>query len=139
MTTLTNTRYVEIAKALQVVYPSVFSEVMNMCIPMLEDVKLIPRIYAAIRQNYPDIDRTDESILFTACVYKAYAPATFIGKGVARVRAGVREAMCEVMEWPDKPIVNYYAEISKAYIKTPTVSQRVSSVHIAFEKFRKIN
>lgn len=115
--------------------PEAFKAAEKLCAPMLKDIKFIPMIYSSIRETFPEMDKTDESILLTACVYSAYAPATLIAQGIQRAPNGIRAAMCELMEWKDEPTVNYYQDKGRAYVKNPKFRERMALVMGEFEQF----
>jgi hypothetical protein len=124
-----------IAKVLQRQSPEQYREAVRMCAPMLASPSIIPAIHNAIKQAHPDMDRTDESIMFAACVYTAYSPASLLAPGIERAPNGIRKVMCEVMQWNDAPVVNYYTSIASAYLKNPKFKERVSAVLMGFEQF----
>jgi hypothetical protein len=124
-----------IAKVLQRQSPEQYRAAVKMCEPMLQQPTIIPAIHKAIKETYPELDRTDESILFAAVVYSAYAPACLISSGFDRAPNGIRKVMCEVMKWNDAPTCNYYADLGRAYIKGVKFKERVSAVLLGFEQF----
>ncbi len=124
-----------IAKVLARQSPEEYQAAVKMCEPMLSQPALIPQIYTRIKEMHPELDRTDESILFAATVYQAYAPAALLGSGIERAPNGVRKAMCKVMGWNDAPVCNYYCSIAQAYCKNPKFKERVSAVLVGFEQF----
>lgn len=97
--------------------PEVYDSILKMCKPCFVNQKIIPTIHSVIKREFPELDKTDESKLFAATVYKAYAPATLLGSGIERAPNGIREKMCNIMEWNDGPTVNYYVDISRSYVK----------------------
>ncbi|MEO6522209.1 MAG: hypothetical protein ABIN91_11060 [Mucilaginibacter sp.] len=124
-----------VAKVLQKQSPEQYQAAVKMCEPMLAQPTIIPAIHKAIKDTYPDMDRTDESIMFAACVYSAYSPASLLSPGIERAPNGIRKVMCEVMQWQDAPVVNYYTSIASAYLKNPKFKDRVSAVLLGFEQF----
>jgi hypothetical protein len=124
-----------IAKVIARNNPDAYRQAEKLCEPMLKIPTLIPAIHKAIKDTYPEMDRTDESIMFSACVYSAYSPASLLASGVCRAPNGIRKVMCEVMSWNDAPIVNYYTSIAQAYVKNPKFKERVSSILLGFEQF----
>lgn len=115
--------------------PEAYRKASVLCEPMLSRTHIIPEIYRAIKSNYPELDRTDESILFAATVYTAYSPASLLASGICRAPNGIRKAMCEVMQWNDAPVVNYYAGIAQAYVKNPKFKDRVNEVLSEFQQY----
>jgi hypothetical protein len=124
-----------VAKVLQRQSPEQYRAAVKMCEPMLAQPAIIPAIHTAIRTAHPDMDRTDESIMFAACVYTAFSPASLLAPGIERAPNGIRKVMCEVMKWNDAPVVNYYTSIASAYLKNPKFKERVSAVLLGFEQF----
>jgi hypothetical protein len=124
-----------VAKVLQRQSPEQYRSAVKMCEPMLQQPTIIPAIHKAIKETYPDLDRTDESILFAAVVYSAFAPATLIATGIERCPNGVRSVMCQIMEWKDEPTCNYYQRISAAYLKGKAYQERVQSILLGFQQF----
>lgn len=124
-----------IAKVLQRQSPEQYRQAVKMCEPMLKQVKLLPQIYSRMKELYPDQDRTDDSIVFTLCVYQAYAPATLMGQGVDRAPNGIRKPMCEIMQWKDEPTVNYYQDLGRTFQKVPTYKKKVESILLGFQQF----
>ena len=124
-----------IAKIIARKNPSVFTEAKQLCEPMLKNPRFLPEIHKRIKEIYPDIDRTDESILFAAVAYQAYAPATLIDKGIQRAPNGIRKVMCEVMSWNNATVCNNYNSIARAYIKGVSYQDKVNAVLLGFEKF----
>lgn len=130
-----STKLTTIAKVLQRSEPEAYRKAVKMCEPMLAKPSLIPEIHSRIRSEFPDMDRTDESIMFAACVYSAYSPASLIASGIERAPNGIRQVMCEVMQWNDAPVVNYYVSIAQAYLKNPKFKEKVSVVLLGFQQF----
>ena len=124
-----------LAKVIAKTNPEAYKAAETLCAPMLKDIKFIPMIYSAIRDAFPEMDKTDESILLAACVYSAYAPATLIAQGIQRAPNGIRAAMCELMQWKDEPTVNYYQDKGRAYVKNPKFRERMALVMEGFEQF----
>jgi hypothetical protein len=124
-----------IAKVMAKQYPEQYRATVKTCEPMLIQNGLIPSIHSKIKEMHPELDRTDESILFAAVVYSAYAPATFEGEGIERCPNGVRSLMCQVMNWNDAPTVNYYHRISGAYLKGKAYQEKVSAILLGFQQF----
>jgi hypothetical protein len=124
-----------IAKVLQRQSPEQYREAVRVCQPCLINPAIIPDIHQAIKSAYPELDRTDESILFAATVYTAYAPASLLAPGIERAPNGIRKVMCEVMQWNDAPVVNYYTSIAQAYLKIPKFKERVSAILLGFQQF----
>ncbi|WP_158797668.1 hypothetical protein [Pedobacter sp. L105] len=124
-----------LAKVIAKTNPEAYKAAEILCAPMLKDIKFIPMIYSAIRDTFPEMDKTDESILLAACVYSAYAPATLIAQGIQRAPNGIRAAMCELMQWKDEPTVNYYQDKGRAYVKNPKFRERMALVMEGFEQF----
>jgi hypothetical protein len=124
-----------IAKVIQRQSPEQYRAAVKMCEPLLATPSIIPAIHQAIKEAYPDMDRTDESIMFAACVYSAFSPASLLAPGIERAPNGIRKVMCQVMDWADAPVVNYYTGIAGAYLKNPKFKEKVSAVLLGFEKF----
>jgi hypothetical protein len=124
-----------VAKVLQRQSPEQYRSAVKMCEPMLQQPTIIPAIHKAIKETYPDLDRTDESILFAATVYTAYAPACLLAQGVDRAPNGIRQQMCNVMGWHDAPVCNYYADMARTYVKGVKFRDRVSSILLGFQQF----
>jgi hypothetical protein len=124
-----------VAKVLQRQSPEQYRAAVKMCEPSIANPQVIPLIHKAIKETYPDLDRTDESILFAAVVYSAYAPATLLGQGIERCPNGVRSLMCQVMQWKDEPTCNYYQRISAAYLKGKAYQEKVSAILLGFQQF----
>jgi hypothetical protein len=124
-----------VAKVLQRQSPEQYRAAVKMCEPMLVRKDLIPAIYAKMKELYPNEDKTDYSIIFAICVYQAYSPASLIDGVVCRAPNGIRSPMCEVMQWNDAPVVNYYQTIGKVYQKVPSYQAKVSSILMGFEQF----
>jgi hypothetical protein len=122
-----------IAKMVAKEHPEVFQQMCAKSEPMLRNVNLIPRIFQKIEEQFPEMDRTDKSIMFAACVYSAYAPATLESPDLERSPNGIRQEMCKVMEWKDAPICNYYKNISAAYFKGKTFREKVNNVLDQFQ------
>jgi len=115
--------------------PEAFREAEQLCAPMLANQKLIPEIFKKITEVFPEMDRADQSIMFTACTYTAYAPATLLNSGIERAPNGLRSAMCEVMQWNNSTVVNHYQSIARAYCKGSKFQDRISSVLSGFQQF----
>src|SRR5437868_4536845 len=96
-----------IAKVIARQSPEQYRAAVKMCEPLLATPSIIPAIHQAIKEAYPDMDRTDESIMFAACVYSAFSPASLLAPGIERAPNGIRKVMCQVMDWADAPVVNY--------------------------------
>ncbi|WP_219223358.1 hypothetical protein [Pedobacter antarcticus] len=124
-----------IAKIIEKTNPEVFREAEKLCTPLLTDRKLIPEIYKRISEVFPEMDRTDQSIMFMACTYTAYAPATLLGPGFERAPVGIRSAICEVMNWNNETVCNHYQDLGRAYIKGAKFQERVSAVLLGLDKF----
>jgi hypothetical protein len=124
-----------LVKVIQRQSPEQYREAMRLCEPMLKQPAIIPAIHARIKETYPELDRTDESILFAATVYSAYAPATLLGSGIERCPNGIRQEMCKIMQWKDEPTVNYYQRISAAYLKGKAYQAKVESILLEFQQF----
>ena len=122
-----------IAKVISLNNPEAYSQAVKICEPMLSTTSIIPEIYTRIVETYPEMDRTDQSIMFTACVYSAYSPASLLG--IQRAPNGIRKIMCEVMQWNDAPICNYYVNIAQAYCKNPKFKERMATILMGFEQF----
>jgi len=118
-----------IAKMVARENPAAFREYCEKCEPMLRNMSLVPLIKNKIDEEFPDLDRTDQSILFAATCYFAYAPAIIVGgSDLERAPNGIRKQMCKVMEWKDLPTVNYYTSIGAAYFKGNTFRSKVDKV-----------
>lgn len=120
--------------------PQAFREAEQLCEPMLlpKHAKLIPEIHQAIKEQFPELDRTDESILFSACTYTAFAPATLLSSGIERAPNGIRSVMCEVMSWNNATVVNHYQDQARVYCKGAAgveFNKKISSVLLGFERF----
>ncbi|WP_114937548.1 hypothetical protein [Mucilaginibacter endophyticus] len=124
-----------VAKVIAKQSPEQYRAAVKVCEPMLANTGVIPAIHKAIKDTYPDLDRTDESIMFAACVYSAYSPASLLAPGIERAPNGIRKVMCQVMNWADAPVVNYYTGIAAAYLKNPKFKDRVSAVLLGFQQF----
>ncbi len=135
MKTNTIARLSTIAKMFAKENPSAFNELCNRSEPMLKNVSLVPQIHVKMRALYPELDRTDESILFAATVYYAYAPATMTDSSLERLPNGIRKEMCKAMIWKDAPVCNYYAGIAKAYFKGKTFRTKVDEVLSYFQSW----
>lgn len=123
-----------VARLLALKEPEVFRAMCRECEPMLTNLTLIPQIHSTIKEQHPDIDRTDESILFAACIYHAYAPAA-LESSIERAPNGIRQIMCKVMEWNNATVCNHYSSIAQAYIKGKSFKERVTAVLMGFERF----
>lgn len=130
-----NTYLANIAEVAAHISPEVIKQAENMCAPMLKRTSYIPQIYSKIKEEFPDLDRTDESILFATCVYSAYAPSTLLWNGIGRAPNGIRKVMCEIMQWKDAPTVNYYTDRGRAYIKGPKFKGKVEAILMGFQQF----
>lgn len=117
-----------IAKMLAKENPEVFRMMCEKSEPMLKNISLIPLVHSKIKEEFPELDRTDESILFAATIYFAYAPATLENSQLERAPNGIRQQMCNVMQWKDLPTVNYYAGIGAAYFKVRSFKEKVNTV-----------
>ena len=135
MKTNTIARLSTIAKMFAKENPSAFSELCNRSEPMLKNVSLVPQIHVKMKELYPELDRTDESILFAATVYYAFAPATMTDSSLERLPNGIRKEMCKAMIWKDAPVCNYYAGIAKAYFKGKTFRTKVEEVLSYFQSW----
>lgn len=124
-----------LARVIAKTNPDAYREAEKLCTPMLNDLGFIPQIYKRITEVFPEMDRTDHSIMFMACTYTAYAPATLLGQGIERLPNGIRAVMCEVMQWNNETVCNHYQDLSRAYVKGPKFQERVSSVLTEFEQF----
>lgn len=127
-----------VARLLALKEPEVFRAMCRECEPMLlpRHAKLIPEIHAKIKEEFPDFDRTDQSILFAGTIYHAYAPATMLGgSDLERLPNGIRPVMCNVMQWKDAPTVNYYSKISQAYFKGHSFKGRVNHILSFFQGY----
>ncbi|WP_183560632.1 hypothetical protein [Mucilaginibacter sp. SP1R1] len=124
-----------VAKVIARQSPEAYRSAVKMCEPCITNPSVIPAIHKAIKETYPELDRTDESILFAATVYTAYSPACLLASGVDRAPNGIRKVMCEVMGWQDAPVCNYYADLGRAYIKGAKFKERVSSILLGFQQF----
>lgn len=97
--------------------PEVYESIIKICKPCFVNQNIIPTIHSVLKEYYPELDKTDQSILFAAATYKAFAPATLLGSGVERAPNGIREKMCNLMQWNDAPTVNYYQDKARVYCK----------------------
>ena len=128
-------KYSTLAKVIAKNDPEAYRKAVKVCEPMLAQPTIIPAIHQAIKETFPELDRTDESILFAATVYTAYAPACLLASGVDRAPNGIRQQMCAVMGWNDAPVCNYYADMARTYIKGPKFKDRVSAILLGFQHF----
>ncbi|WPU91826.1 hypothetical protein SNE25_21140 [Mucilaginibacter sabulilitoris] len=129
-------KYSTLAKVIAKNDPEAYRNAVKVCEPMLNNPsKFLPEIHKAIKDIYPDIDRTDESILFMAVAYKAYAPATLLGQGVDRAPNGIRKVMCQIMGWNNETVCNFYQDAARAYSKGKSYQEKISAVLLGFEKF----
>lgn len=124
-----------LAKVIAKTNPNAYREAEKLCEPMLNNPRFIPEIHKRITEVFPEMDRTDQSIMFMACTYTAYAPATLLGQGLERAPNGIRSIMCQVMEWNNETVCNHYQDLGRAYIKGVKFQERVSSVLMGFEQF----
>lgn len=124
-----------IAKVLARQSPEQYRAAVKMCEPMLNQQRLIPEIYYKMKELYPDQDKFDNSVIFSICVYKMFAPATLIDKGVDRAPNGIRKQMCQLMNWNDAPVVNFYQDKGRTFQKVPTYKAKVESILLGFERF----
>lgn len=124
-----------IAKMLAKENPEVFRAMCEKSEPMLRNVNLVPLVYGKIKEEFPELDRTDESILFTTTIYHAFAPAIMEGDALERLPNGVRPQMCNVMQWKDLPTCNYYANIGRVYFKGKTFKEKVNHVLSFFQGY----
>ena len=113
--------------------PDVFRQMCEKSEPMLKNTSIVPRIKEKIEQEFPELDRTDHSILFTTTVYFAYAPAILEGGDLERLPNGIRPQMCSVMQWKDAPTCNYYANIGRVYFKGRTFKEKVNHILSFFQ------
>lgn len=134
MKAVTTAKLSTIAKLLARENPVAFQQMCEKSEPMLTNVKLIQPIKDKINELYPEIDRTDESILFATTVYFAYAPANIIDGSMERSPNGMRHEMCRAMDWKDAPICNHYASIGRAYFKGKTFRAKVEHILSYFSR-----
>lgn len=135
MKPVTTAKLSTIAKLLARENPAAFREMCEKSEPELRNLTLIPRIKEKINEEYPELDRTDESILFAATCYFAYAPANILDSSLERSPNGMRQQMCKAMEWKDAPICNHYAKISMAYFKGKTFRAKVDHILSFFKQW----
>lgn len=128
MRTLTTAKLSTIAKLLARENPEAFGQMCEKSEPMLKNTTLIPAIYERIRSEFPELDRTDFSILFAATCYFAFAPANLIESGTERSPNGMRQEMCKAMGWKDAPVANYYGSIAIAYFKGRSFRAKVDQI-----------
>ena len=122
--------------------PEAFREAEQLCEPMLlpKHAKLIPEIHKAIKDQFQELDRTDESIMLSACIYQAFSPAAMIGGyKLERLPNGIRPVMCNVMQWNSATVVNHYFKISQVYFKGVLFRQKVMDVLSPFNKYSSIS
>lgn len=135
MKAATTAKLSTIAKLLARENPVAFQQMCEKSEPMLTNVKLIGQIKGKLNELYPDLDRTDESILFSATVYFAYAPANIIDGSMERSPNGMRNEMCNAMSWNDAPVCNHYASIGRVYFKSKTFRAKVDHILSYFSKW----
>ncbi len=124
-----------IAKLLAREDVNTFRRISTMCEPMLKNQSLVPAIKAEINARYPELDRTEESILFAGCVYYAFKPVSMIDSSLERAPNGLRGEMMKVMKWKDAPLCNHYAGIAAAYFKVKRFRAQVEEVLQSFERY----
>lgn len=129
----TTAKLATIAKMLAKKNPSEFRACCIESEPMLRNISLVPEIAFKIDEEFPELDKTDKSILYAASVYFAYSPATMIDTSLERLPNGIRQQMCDVMQWKDAPICNYYSNIAVAYFKGKSFREKVERVLAHFQ------
>lgn len=137
MKSITTAKLTTIARLFAKENPEQFRAMCAECEPMLlpRHTKLIPQIHQEIKKQYPYLDKFEESILLTAATYHAFAPGTMLGDDIERAPNGIRQEMCNVMEWKDAPTANYYQKRSMAYFKGKTFREKVMSVLSPFQRY----
>lgn len=124
-----------IAKMVARENPELFREMCAKSEPMLRNLALVPKIKAKIDEEYPDLDRTDQSILFSGICYFAYAPANMIDSSNERSPNGIRKEMCKAMGWKDAPTCNHYSRISMVYYKGKSFKEKIDHILSFFQEW----
>ena len=106
--------------------------------PMLKDNRHVAEIYSVIKEKYPDLDDTDTKILFSACVYKMYSPATLIAAGMQNAPSNMRKSIAEVLGYANGTNINYFQAIARSYVKNKRYIQKIANIEEHF-KTRSVN
>lgn len=113
---------------MQFLHEDLVRDVVVQITPLSDNQRIIPFAYDNILYFYPDLDKTDLSILFVGVVYKIFSPAAFIEGGLVRAPTGIRQKICDIMQWADPPVCNYYMSMAKVYITRPFFKERVDLI-----------
>jgi len=115
-------------RALKVLCPELAQELTSKITPLSSEKSLIETVYASIISKYTDLDRTDTCILFTAVVYRIYAPAVFLGEGFCKLPIGIRDEAARVSGFISPEMINYFLEMAKVYVTRPYFEARVKDL-----------
>lgn len=117
-----------IGKTMLFLHAQLVNDIISKIQPLSEDQSLIQEIYKNILYFYPELDKTDKSILIVAVVYKVFSPIAFINGELARAPNGMRKAVCKLMHWKDETVCNYYLGMARVYITRPFFKERVDTI-----------
>jgi hypothetical protein len=126
---------VVISRYLSQVNPVMYREIEEAITPMLSDTAHIPALLQAVRCQHPNFDETDTRILFTACVYEIYCPASFLPKAAMRLPVGIRDEMARVLGYGNPENINSWKGIADAYMKGKSFRSRVDAIKDEFRCF----
>lgn len=124
-----------VARALAQLNPNLYREYQDQVTPMLTNTRHIADMLQAIQSNHPELDQTDTRIFFTALVYDAYCPASFLPKAAQRLPIGIRDEAARVLGYSNPENINSWRGIAAAYMKNPKFRLRVNAIKETFKQF----
>ncbi len=110
---------------LKEVNPEAYEECIRLLDAPLKDLRLMPAVLVELFTRYKPIPENSAFIL--AVVYYLYEPWG-LSYNVVRSVNGLRQILCDAFKWNDKPVVNYYKSIMRAYYKGPRWAAKVQQV-----------
>lgn len=122
------------AEMLAEINPKAYNSCINVFIPPLTDLELLPFIYNQIGEFYEHTLETRVTTL--SIIYKLYAPEKLF-LTTQRTNAGIRTAISNAMGFNSYEMVNEYQTKLVAYYKGPRFKERVDN--IATQILNKIN
>jgi predicted Na+-dependent transporter len=101
--------------------------------PILSDFNLVAEIYLRIRIQFPELDQTDTNILFAACVYKMYSPASLLAARTANAPANMRKAIAYILGYKNGTNINYFASMARSYVKNARYVAKIDQITETFK------
>lgn len=123
---MTSHAFAEIGRTMYAIHPDLVLRTCQEYKPVLKDLSYLSAIYAEMVMRYPDLDLTDQRILFVAIAYKLYWPSSLLGVGKAR--PDLRKAIADVLGYVNGENVNRWLGITKAYMKNQAFRAKVNKI-----------